>query len=81
MGYQSLRDCDSAYLTKWGNTLFATVALQIKQNDSAYLTKWGYSRFATVALQIKMLACHYHWPIKLLFYEMNNDHGKRDDVQ
>ena len=27
--YQSLRDCDSAYLTKWGNSRFATVTLHI----------------------------------------------------
>ena len=37
MGKQSLRDCESAYLTKC---------------DSAYLTKWGNSRFATVTLHI-----------------------------
>ena len=27
--YQWLRDCDSAYLTKWGNSRFATVTLHI----------------------------------------------------
>ena len=44
----------SAYLTKLGNSRFATVTARqsLRDCDSAYLTKWGNSRFATVTLHI-----------------------------
>ena len=53
-GVQLLRDCGSAYLTKLGNSHFATVTSQQSpcDCDSTYLTECGNSRFATVALHI-----------------------------
>ena len=42
---QSLRDCDSAYLS---NGMYHS----LRDCGCAYLTKWGNSRFATVTLHI-----------------------------
>ena len=42
---QSLRDCDSAYLSNG-------VYQSLRDCGCAYLTKWGNSRFATVTLHI-----------------------------